>query len=83
MTLEEALTIGAAIQEGNGGNPWPPDEVAKKCKVSSKTDKFFYLAKAANDYGITSGGRGSDEIGLTELGRENSGKQPSIKTFQH
>lgn len=69
-TLEEALKIPLAIREKNGGNPWPPAEVAAALERSERTPIFFYLTTASRDYGLTTGTRDSDEIALTGLGRQ-------------
>lgn len=77
-TLEEALKIPLAIKDKNGGNPWSPDDVAAALGVAKGNPRFFYTAAAARDFGLTSGGRDSKEIVLTELGR-NLVYAPSIE----
>src|SRR5438128_2417022 len=52
-TLEEALRVPKAIRENNGGNPWPPSEVAKALGVGGSTGSFYYLTAAARDFGLT------------------------------
>jgi len=70
-TLEEALSIPKAIREKNNGNEWDTDLVAKaSADLTSKSNKFFYLAAASRDYGLTIGSRDTDKIGLAPLGRE-------------
>jgi hypothetical protein len=70
-TLEEALKIPQAIREKNNGNPWATEDVAQAALAVKKTNnKFFYLAAAARDYGLTVGTRDTDKIELAPLGRE-------------
>jgi hypothetical protein len=68
-TLEQALRVPRAIKEHNGGNPWPPDQVADALGVGRKGGNFFYIAAASRDYGLTEGSRDTTQISLTELGR--------------
>ncbi len=70
VTLEEALRIPAALKEKNGGNPWPPSDVANAVGLSYKNTDFFYLAASSRDFGFTEGSRDSDLIALTEFGRD-------------
>ena len=53
----------------NGGNPWSPREVSRAIKIGD-TSKFFYYCAASRDFGITIGSSNTDEISLTELGRQ-------------
>jgi hypothetical protein len=66
--LERALKIPIAIKEKNGGNPWPPQDVAEAVGLSHQTPGFYYLAASARDYGLTEGARDSKKIELTKLG---------------
>src|SRR5262245_9570586 len=68
-TLEQALTVAQMIRKFNGGNSWPPAEVAKSLEIAPKTAKFWYLTSAARDYKITTGTRDTPQIELTALGR--------------
>lgn len=70
VPLEEAITIAQKIKELNGGNPWPPADIAKALDKSPKTNPFFYLAAGSRDYGLTEGTRDTEKISLTELGRK-------------
>jgi hypothetical protein len=70
VPLEEAMKVPLALKEKNGGNAWPPSEVATAVGLKLKTNGFFYLAAASRDYGLTSGGRDSKTIELTPFGRE-------------
>lgn len=69
-TLENALKVPLALKEKNGGNPWPPIDIAKALGRGPKSPDFFYMAAAARDFGLTDGGRDSAFISLTPLGRE-------------
>jgi hypothetical protein len=67
VTLENALRLPHQIKDKNGGNPWPPEEVAKALKVGVKTGTFWYLTAGARDYGLTEGTSRTSEITLTAL----------------
>src|SRR5437879_6301594 len=55
-TLEEALAVPGAIRHKNNGNDWDSEQVAKAAAgVTKANNKFFYLAAAARDYGLTVG----------------------------
>ncbi|MFF9300503.1 hypothetical protein [Streptomyces sp. NPDC014764] len=69
-TLEEALRIPQALKEYNGGNAWPPEQVAKALGVGRGSSNFFYLTASSRDFGLTSGTRDSPQITLTTLGRQ-------------
>lgn len=69
VTLENALQVPLALKEKNGGNPWPPEEVANAIGLSKATNSFFYPASAARAFGLTEGGRDSKQIALTDFGR--------------
>lgn len=69
ITLEKSLIIAQKIKELNGGNPWAPREVARAVKIGD-TSKFFYYCAASRDFGVTIGSSNTDEISLTELGRQ-------------
>jgi hypothetical protein len=69
--LEEALKIPLKIKELNGGNPWPPSDVAQAVTGGShKVNLFFYLTAAARDYGLTEGTRDATKIALADIGRK-------------
>ncbi len=70
-TLQEALAVPKAIREKNNGRPMGTEQVAKATlNVSKGNDRFFYVAAASRDYGLTIGSRDTDEIALTQLGQE-------------
>lgn len=70
VSLEEALKIPQLIKEKNGGNPWPPAEVAKALGSTAKSNKMWYVSSSARDYGLTVGTRDTPQIEITPLGRE-------------
>lgn len=70
-TLEEALSVPKAIREKNNGNEWDSNQVAKAAaNLTRMSNKFFYLAAASRDYGLTVGSRDTEKIGLAPVGRE-------------
>lgn len=69
-TLERALLVPKSLREKNGGNPWPPVDVATSIGLSHTNSDFFYLAAASRDFGLTDGGRDSKLISLTSAGRD-------------
>lgn len=69
-TIEDALQIPQALKAANGGNPWPPGEVAKYLNFGAKSDKLYYLTASSRDYGLTTGTRDASSISLTDLGRK-------------
>src|ERR1700736_1499941 len=80
-TLENALRVPEALKEKNGGNPWPPEQVADALGLGAKSGNFFYVAGASRDYGLTEGSRDTAEISLTELGRRAI--DPSSQEEEH
>src|SRR5262245_44979967 len=68
-TLEVALKVPRSLKENNGGNPWPPGEVAQVLDVGARGSTFFYIASASQQYGLTIGGRDAATVELTDLGR--------------
>jgi hypothetical protein len=70
VSFEKALQVAAKIKQFNGGNPWPPAEVAKAINMGPKSPGFFYVTTASRDFGITTGTRDTPLIELTQLGRE-------------
>jgi hypothetical protein len=69
-TLEQALRVPTALKEKNGGNPWPPDQVAGALGIGAGGANFFYISGASRDHGLTLGSRDTAEISLTDLGRK-------------
>jgi hypothetical protein len=67
-TLQEAIRIPKLIRELNGGNPWPPAEVAAALGLAPKSNKMWYLSASSRDYGLTTGTRDTDVIALDTLG---------------
>ncbi|MFD5720186.1 hypothetical protein [Streptomyces sp. NPDC127036] len=68
--LEEAIRVAQALKEYNGGNAWPPEQVAKALGSGKGSSKFFYLTASSRDFGLTAGTRDTAEISLTQLGRQ-------------
>ena len=69
-SLEEALRIPQTLKDKNGGNPWPPEDIAKVLGITKKSNRFFYLAAASRAFGLTDGGRDSKLIALSTFGRD-------------
>jgi hypothetical protein len=69
FSLEESLRVARVIKEYNGGNPWPPEEVAQAVGIGAKTNKFYAFTASARDYGLTEGTRNTSLVELTDLGR--------------
>jgi hypothetical protein len=69
-SLENALKIPLTLKDKNGGNPWPPSDLASAIGLSPTNNDFFYLAAASRDFGLTEGSRDSDFISLTQFGRD-------------
>jgi hypothetical protein len=84
-TLEQALRVPQALKDKNGGNAWPPTEVAAALGLGGNGGNFYYVAASSRDYGLTTGSRETSEIALTELGRSavypSSGEQQK-RVFQ-
>jgi hypothetical protein len=69
-TLETCVRVAQIIKEKNGGNPWPPSEVAKALGLSPKSSNLDLYTASGSQYGIIEGSRYSENISLTPLGRE-------------
>lgn len=71
LTLEDSLSVPQAIKEHNHGKPWDTAMVAKATlNVKPSANKFFYLAAASRDYGLTLGTRDTATIEITPLGEK-------------
>jgi len=70
LSLESVLKIPKIIKDMNGGNPWPPAEVAKAIPLSVKNTTFYNLTASSRDYGLTKGTRDSAEITLEPIGHD-------------
>lgn len=68
--LEEASKIPKLIRELNGGNPWPPAEIAGALGLAPKANRMWYLSASSRDYGFTTGTRDTDLIALDTLGHK-------------
>ena len=88
-SLEEALAVPKAIREKTNGRPMDTEQVAKaSLNVSKANNRFFYIAAASRDYGLTIGTRDTEEIALAPLGQdiffakdEETRKQKLIDAF--
>lgn len=81
-TLEQALRVPRALKDFNGGEPWPPEQVAKALGVGAKGANFFYVSGASRDHGLTEGSRDTAEIALTDLGRRAVYPQSDDQEYQ-
>ena len=68
-SLESAIQVPKVIKEFNGGNPWPPGEVAKALEIAPRGNKLWYLTASAQHYGLTVGTRDTELIELAPIGR--------------
>lgn len=69
-TFEEAIRIAQAIENKNGGNPLPPQEVAIAIGRSPGSSAFRILLSSSIKYGLTTGSFNSPRISLANLGRD-------------
>lgn len=69
-TLEEAIRLAQAIEEKNGGNPFPARELAKAVGFNNPDWRFLELLRSANLYGLVSGSGASAQISLQKLGQD-------------
>ncbi len=69
-TLEEAVKLCQAIEEKNGGNPFPAKELAKAVGYNKPDWRFLDLLRSANLYGLVSGSGASARISLQKLGQD-------------
>ncbi|MBN8814024.1 MAG: hypothetical protein J0J06_01095 [Sphingomonas sp.] len=68
--LETCMKVALILKEKNGGNPWPPTEVAKALGLSEKSSNLDLYTASGSQYQIIEGSRYSDNVSLTSLGRE-------------
>lgn len=68
--LETCMKVATILKDKNGGNPWPPTEVAKALGLSEKSSNLDLYTASGSQYGLIEGSRYSDNISLTPLGRE-------------
>lgn len=70
-TLEDALRIPRLIKEKNGGKPWATADLADALGYTNlRTPAFLQLTRSARDFGLTLGTHTTEEIELTDLGRD-------------
>lgn len=68
--FEKALGVAQAIENANGGNPLPPQDVAIALNRSPGSSIFRILLSSSIKYGLTTGSFNSERISLTDLGRD-------------
>lgn len=68
--LETCVRVAEIIKDKNGGNPWPPTEVAKALGLSPKSSNLDLYTASSSQYGVTEGSRHSENVALTPRGRE-------------
>src|SRR5215472_239666 len=69
--LEDAIRIPKAIEEKNGGNPIPAQDLAYAVGFRQTTDwRFLDLARSASQYGLVSWSGASTPISMTKLGQD-------------
>jgi hypothetical protein len=69
-TLQKALEVVEKIKELNGGNPWPPVQLAKAFDLTVKSEIFYYLISGSRSYGLTKGTARSSLIEIDNLGHQ-------------
>jgi hypothetical protein len=73
LTLEEALEIPQAIQDGASGMPVRKLTLATLVNRSPSASGFRELLLASRAYGLTEGGVNADQFALTPLGQDATG----------
>lgn len=68
-TLGQALRLADAIETANGGQPFPPTDLAIALGISPGSSDFRVLLSSSLKYGLTTGSYKSDYIQLESLGR--------------
>jgi predicted nucleotide-binding protein len=68
-TLEDAIRVPQAIEDANGGQPYPPTETALAMNLSPGQDEFRNLLSSSLRYGLTKGSFISQRISIEALGR--------------
>lgn len=69
-TLEEAISVAKAIEDGNGGQPWPPVDTAIALNMSPASSSFKTLLSSSIRYGLTKGSYNVERISIEALGRD-------------
>ncbi len=68
-TLQEAIRVPKAIEDANGGQPYPPTETAIALGMSPGSSAFRTLLSSSIRYGLTRGSYNQDRISIERLGR--------------
>ncbi|MDB5326040.1 MAG: hypothetical protein JWM57_1609 [Phycisphaerales bacterium] len=66
--LESAIRIAKAIEDANGGKPYPPTDIAIALGLSPGSSDFRMMISSAHKYGVVEGSYKSSHITLTPLG---------------
>lgn len=69
-TLQEAIRVAKAIEDANGGQPYPPTDTAIALGMSPGSSDFRTLLSSAIKYGLTQGSYNQDRVSLQQLGRD-------------
>ena len=83
-TLEDALTISAAIYDENAARPYERIRLAKALGTTPTSSGFMQKLNSASMYGLTEGGYRDDAIALTPLGEsihgadDDSGRRQAV-----
>jgi predicted nucleotide-binding protein len=69
VPLEDAVRIASAIEEANGGSPYPPNDTAFALNLSPGSSHWRTLTAASFKYGLTTGTYKSERLEITVLGQ--------------
>ena len=81
-TLEDALTISAAIYDENAARPYERIRLAKALGTTPTSSGFMQKLNSASMYGLTEGGYRDDTIALTPLGESIHGADDEAGRLQ-
>lgn len=76
MSLDDALAVARAIQDQAGGLEVNRVTLAGFLNRSPSSSGFVELVLASRAYGLTTGGKNTEEFGLTTLGSRATGDNP-------
>jgi CAP12/Pycsar effector protein, TIR domain len=68
-SVEDAIRVAAAIEEANGGSPYPPTDAAIALSISPGSSEWRALTGSSFKYGLTAGTYKSDRLEITPLGQ--------------
>ena len=70
-TLEDAIRVAKALEEKNGGNPMPAQDLALAVGFKQSADwRFLDLLRSANQYGLVTGSGATASISLAKFGQD-------------